>query len=54
MNMEDYERFNELSQKALKDFATQSEFLEFKQLLLSWNSSIDYNFYTPPDIPEPE
>ncbi len=48
MNKEELERFNELSQKALKDIATENELLEYKQLLLIWNDSIEFNFHRDP------
>jgi len=54
MGAEESVRFNELSKKALKNIATQSELLEFKKLLLSWDSSIDFNFKNEPDSTDPK
>ena len=54
MNKEELERFNALSQKALKDTATAEELLEYKQLLLDWNDSIEFNFHHDPEHSEPK
>lgn len=54
MGTEEIVRFNELSKKALKKTATQSELLEFKKLLLSWDNSIDFNFNGESDTPDPK
>jgi len=51
MSKGELDRFNTLSGKALKNTATQNERLEYKKLLLSWNSSMELkslqNFYAP-------
>ena len=45
MTKDEFERFNALSEKALKETATQSELQEFKELLLIWNSSVELNLF---------
>jgi len=51
MKTEEFERLNALSEKAMDDIATPNELEEFKQLLITWNESAEYNllqgFYTP-------
>jgi hypothetical protein len=51
MKTEEFERLNTLSEKAMNDIATPHELEEFKQLLITWNESAEYNllqgFYTP-------
>ena len=51
MKKEEFNRLNALSEKALNDTVTHSELLEFKELLTSWNRSVELNsfggFYTP-------
>ena len=42
---EELERFNALSEKALHGTATHSELLEYKNLLSSWNSSVELHLY---------
>jgi hypothetical protein len=51
MKMEEFERMNSLSEKALIESATPNELQELKQLLTIWNESTEYNLiqgiYTP-------
>ena len=54
MSIEEIERLNSLSEKAIKDIATPNELKELKQLLVLWNESTEYNLiqgiYTPNSI----
>ncbi len=43
MSIEEIERLNSLSEKAIKDIATPNELKELKQLLILWNESTEYN-----------
>lgn len=45
MSKDEFERFNVLSKKALKETATEGELLEFKELLLTWNNSVELNLF---------
>lgn len=43
MKTEEFERLNALSEKAMDNIATPNELEEFKQLLMTWNESAEYN-----------
>jgi hypothetical protein len=43
MNMDQFERLNTLSEKAINDTATVNELEEFSNLLIAWNQSTEYN-----------
>lgn len=43
MKIEDFERLNMLSEKAMIDIATPTELQDLKQLLTIWSESTEYN-----------
>ncbi len=44
MNLEQFDRFNRLSEKILNDNATATEVKEFDHLFKEWNQSEEFNF----------
>jgi len=54
MEIEEIERLNSLSEKAMLEIATHDELKELKRLLTIWNESTEYNliqgFYRPNSI----
>jgi len=45
MSLEEFERLNELSEKALNETASEAELKEFSVLLASWNASAELRLY---------
>ena len=45
MNMDDYERLNYLSLKALNESATRNELEELTTLFEQWNLSVELNLF---------
>jgi hypothetical protein len=45
MSLEEFERLNELSEKALNETASEAELKEFSALLASWNASAELRLY---------
>ncbi len=47
MTNNDFERLNDLADKALNEVVTENELKEFSQLLNVWNESKELNLYSP-------
>lgn len=45
MNKDEFNRLNQLSEKALNETATAVELREFSALLEIWNSSVELNLF---------
>jgi len=45
MNTEEFERLNELSEKALNETANEQELREFSMLLKRWNTSAELRLF---------
>ena len=45
MNKDEFNRLNQLSEKALNETATDVEMREFTALLAIWNSSVELNLF---------
>ena len=43
MNMDEFERLNTLSEKAMNETASRNELKEFNELLAEWNASVEFN-----------
>jgi len=46
MTNNDFERLNDLADKALNEAVTNNELKEFSQLLNMWNDSTELNLYS--------
>ena len=45
MTNDEFERMNNLSEKAIQDLASDEELKEFKELVSDWNGSVHFNLY---------